>query len=413
MPDFAHIRSVCQISTAFSKTAIDDFLIPYAAPKEQFGREMDLRFGRFRKAAQKLQPDWINLFKAQYIGHRIFRKGGLIKKYLKHAAVRDLTPDERNYLNDQAATAWRFSFSVITAIPETDFYQMQDVFSGESFLLYSPSVTKTLAEGNVSLWFNLIGFNGHCWQSFGPVINFRSFVPDDIFFFATELNPEIETEDELMEDVEKNPVPYMMLVTGSNYPVTVHGEDEMIQAVGEYPLFSFDSNRFKEDFIVEYAQDVYRLKPRNWSEPPHFAAAYYSEKENTLLLTALTDRGYEALTLALNRHGLKISAEPDIRVHLPMIICIKDILGKELHLNPYEELFNTKSTPQEQANLDRLNHLLSLALPYINAGQEPDVVALAKEAGVEEKTARDVLDQMVGRIRMLQDKAGKSGKGRK
>ncbi len=372
---------------------------------------MDLRFGRFRKATQSLQQGWVNLFKAQYIGHRIFRKGGLIKKYLNHAAVRELTPDERNCLSDQGMVAWRFSFSIITAIPEADFYQMEDVFSGESFLLYSPSVTKTLAEANVSLWFNLIGFNGHCWQSFGPVLSFRSFVSDDIFFFATEMNPKIETEEELMEDVEANPVPYMMLVTGSNYPLTVHGVDEMVQVVGEYPLFSFDGNRFKEGFTVEYAQDVYRLKPHGWSEPPHFAAAYYSEKENTLLLTALTDRGYEALTQALLRHSLKISAEPDIRVHLPMIICIKDMLGKELQLNPYEELFNIKSTPQEQANMDRLNHLLSLALPYINAGQKPDVIALAKEAGVDEEIAGDVLDQMVGRIRTLQDKAGKGGKG--
>jgi hypothetical protein len=413
MPDFAHLKSVCKVSTDFSKNVIDEFLVPYAVRREQLEREMDLRFGRFRKVTQELQPGWVNLFKTQYIGHRVFKKGGLIKKYLNHAAVKDLTPDERNYLTDQAVVAWRFSFSMITAMPETDFYEMEDVFSGDSFLLYSPSVSKTMSAGNVSLWFNLIGFNGHCWQSFGPVISFQSFVPDDIFFFATELNPKIETEEELMEDVEANPVPYMMLITGSSYPATVHGEDEMVQAIGEFPLFGFDSNRFRDDFTIEYAQDVYRLKPGIWAEPPHFAAAYYSEEENTLLLTALTDRGYEALAKSLFRCGLKISVEPDIRLHLPMIICIKNILGKEPGLNPYEGLFNIKSSPQEEANMDRLNHLLSLALPYINAGQEPDVAALAREAGLDEETAREVLDQMVGRIRKLQDKTGKGGKGRK
>lgn len=412
MPDFAHIRSVCQASTTITKSAIDDFLVPYAAQKEQLVREMDVRFGRSPNAVRQLQPGWVNLFKAQYIGHRIFRKGGFIKKYLNHAAVKDLTPQERNYLNDQASVPWRFSFSIITAAPDTDFYQMEDVFSGESFLLYSPSVTKTLAEGSVTLWFNLIGFNGHCWQSFGPVTGFRSFAPDDIFFFATELNSKIETEEELMEDVEANPVPYMLLVTGSNYPATFHGEDEMIQAVGEFPLFNFDSTRFRKDFTVEYVQNVYRMKPGVWAEPPHFASAYYSEKENTLLLTALTDSGYEALARALIKHGLNISAEPDIRLHLPMIICIQNILGKDLHLNPYEELFNTKPTPGKQAEVDRLNHLLSLALPYINAGQDPDVSTLAKEAGVEEETARDVLAQMTGRISMLREKGGKGRKER-
>lgn len=412
MPDFAHIRSVCQASTAITKSAIDDFLVPYAAQKEQFPREMDLRFGRFRDALRQLQTGWVNLFKAQYIGHRIFRKGGLIKKYLTHAALKDLTPQERNYLSDQTSVPWRFSFSIIAAEPDTDFYQMEDVFSGESFLLYSPSVTKTLAQGNVMLWFNLIGFNGHCWQSFGPVTGYRSFAPDDIFFFATELNSKIETEEQLMSDVEANPIPYMLLVTGSNYPATFHGEEEMIQAVGEFPLFNFDSTRFRNDFTFEYVQNVYRLKPGTWSEPPHFAAAYYSEKENTLLLTAMTDSGYEALARALIRHGLNISAEPDIRLHLPMIICVRDILGKDLHLNPYEDLFNIRSTPGEQADVDRLNHLLSLALPYINTGQDPDVAALAREAGVEEETARDVLAQMTGRITMLREKDGKGRKER-
>ncbi|HWB92761.1 MAG TPA: hypothetical protein VG605_12945 [Puia sp.] len=410
--DFAHIRSVCQASTAITKSAIDDLLVPYAAQKEQFPREIALRFGRFGNAIRQLQPGWVNLFKAQYIGHRIFRKGGLIKKYLNHTAVKDLTPKELNYLNDQASVPWRFSFSIITAAPDTDFYQMEDVFSGESFLLYSPSVTKTLAERSVTLWFNLIGFNGHCWQSFGPVTGFRSFAPDDIFFFATELNPKIETEEELMEDVEANPVPYMLLVTGSNYPATFHGEDEMIQAVGEFPLFNFDSTRFRKDFTVEFVQNVYRMKPGAWAEPPHFAAAYYSEKENTLLLTALTDSGYEALARTLIRHGLNISTDPDIRLHLPMIICIQNILGKELHLNPYEELFNTRPTPGKQAEVDRLNHLLSLALPYINAGQDPDIAALAKEAGVEEETARDLLAQMTGRISMLREKGDKGRKER-
>lgn len=110
--------------------------------------------------------------------------------------------------------------------------------------------------------------------------------------------------------------------------------------------------------------------------------------------------------ILLISHGLKISAEPDIRLHLPMIICIKEILGKELQLNPYEEIFTRKSTPLEQDNMDRLNRLLSLALPFINAGQEPDIAALARETGLEEETAREILKHTIGRIRTLQDKAG-------
>jgi len=413
MPDFSHLKSVCKTSTNFSISVIDEFLIPYAAQRDQLEREMDIRFGRFGKVTQKLKPEWINLLKSQYIGHRIFKKDGLIKKYLNHAAVKGLNPGEQAYLNDQAAVPWRFSFSIITGMPETDFYEMEDVFSGEIFLLYSPSISRTLAENGVRLWFNLLGYNGHCWQSFGPVIGYKCFESDDIFFFATELNPKIETEEELMEDVESNPVPYMMLMSGANYPATVQGEDEIVQLVAEYPLSDFRGDLLKKDFTVEYAQNVYRLKPLRWEEPPHFAAAFYSEKEKTLLLTALTNRGFEALTRVLSSQGLKVSSEPDIRLHLPMMMCVKEILGKVLRLNPYEAVFEKKSTPQERADLERVNRLLSLALPFINAGQEPDVAALAKEAGVDEEMAREILEHTMGRVRALQDKAGKGGRNMK
>ena len=103
----------------------------------------------------------------------------------------------------------------------------------------------------------------------------------------------------------------------------------------------FDSAGLKKDFPVEYVQDVYRLQLRHWAEPPHYAIAYYAEKEETLLLTALTERGYGALAKAIAGSGLDVPDDPDIRVHLPMTGCIKNILGKELQLNTYKELFST------------------------------------------------------------------------
>jgi hypothetical protein len=284
---------------------------------------------------------------------------------------------------------------------------MEDVFSGEKYLLYSPSVTKILAEASPSLWFNLVGFNGSCWQSFGPVINFLGLVPDDIFFFATEMNPRIETDEDLMTDIEKNPIPYLMLISGSRYPFTVQDDDEILQLVAEHPLGSFDSSRFKKGFKVEYADGVYRIRSGAWGDPPHFATAYYAEDRKILLLTSMTDRGFQSLVSQLNKIGLGLPIEPDIRVHLPMLINIKHILGKELRLNPYEDLFKGKSTPAERAAMDNLNRLLSLALPFINTGQEPDIPALAKEAGVDEETAREILSHTVERIKTLQDKADK------
>jgi len=42
--------------------------------------------------------------------------------------------------------------------------------------------------------------------------------------------------------------------------------------------------------------------------------------------------------------------------------------------------------------------------PFHNAGQAPDIAALAKEAGVDEESAKEVLDQMVSRIGVLRNK---------
>jgi hypothetical protein len=411
MPNFDQLRAICNSSTAFSKIVIDDFLMPYAAQREGLVQEMDQRLARFTKITRGFQQSWINMLKAQYIAHRIFKKEGLIKKYSNHTMVKALPPQEQSYLKEQSEVPWRYSYSVITNDPDHDFYEMEDIFSGESYLLYSPSISQILAEGPVSLWFNLIGFNGLCWQSFGPVINFMGLEADDIFFFATELNPQIATEEDLMADIEKNPIPYLMLINGSRFPFTVSGEYEIVQLVAEHELGTFVSSKLKDDFKVEYAKGIYRItSPDELSEPPHFATAYYAEDRKTMLLTALTEPGFRSLVARLNKHGLGLSTEPDIRVHLPMLVLIKDILGKEIRLNPYDELFNAKPSAGAKEGLDKLNQLLRLALPIINAGQEPDVSRLAKEAGVDEDSARELLDHALGRIKTLKSQVDKKKK---
>lgn len=409
MADYSSMLAVCEEINRVSAEVVDKFLMYYAAGQERMDREMDKRLARYRQVTNKLPQSWVNLIKAQYICHRIFKKDGLITKYLNHAAVKALPPEQLNFLHQHSAHPWRYSYSIIIANPEKDFYEMEDVFNGETFLLYSPSVTKTLSEGSVSLWFSLIMYNGACWQTFGPILPFRSFEPDDIFFFATEMNLFIESEEDLMADVEENPFPYLMLFSAFNYPLTVHGKDEIIQLIVEHPLDVFNSSMLKPDFKIEYAKGVYKITNVKWCDPPHFSIAYYSEEKKSMMLTAMTDRGFNALVRQMNKHGFKISGDADIRVHLPMLIAIKNILGKNLKLNPYEKLFEHRSTPVENDQMIKLNHLLKLALPHINAGREPNVEALAKEAGVDIKTARDLLKKSIGRIKTLRNRLDKKG----
>ena len=189
MTDFKDLKAICRENSEMCRSLVEEFLVYYAARNEKLDKEMNERLVRYRHITREFQEGWVNMLKMQYIAHRIFKKDGPIKKYLNHSALKHLGAPERRYLERQAEHPWRFSFSVITGHPAEHFYTMEDVFTGDSFLLHSPGVTKTLMEQQAALWFNLVGYNGACWQSFGPIGAYQSFQPDDIFFFATELHP--------------------------------------------------------------------------------------------------------------------------------------------------------------------------------------------------------------------------------
>jgi len=168
-------------------------------------------FSAYRHVTNEFEKEWVNRLKAQYLAHQIFKSGGLIRKMLPHAELKKFSPTEMDFLEQHARQPWRFCFSIILENPAKDFFKMEDILTGEQFLLCSPGTSDILRKQPTSLWFNLISFNGACWQSFGPIGAYKSFEPDDIFFFATEFDRRIETEEDIARNIEKNPLPYMAL----------------------------------------------------------------------------------------------------------------------------------------------------------------------------------------------------------
>jgi len=401
MPDYNQLRDLCQNDSNISKAVIDEFLLYYAAKRDKLDREFETRISRFRDIEREMPSNWKGLIKAQFIGHRIFKEGGLINKYLNHTAIKELGKEEQNYLKKMANHHWRFSFSEVSDNPAPDFYEMEDVFTGEVYLLYSRSMSQILSEHPILLWFNLIGFNGSCWQTYGPVVSFKCFSPDDIFFYAAELNPVIESEADLTEDIDENPIRYMMLTAGSNYPLIESRGHEVVQVYGEGRSADFDIQKLKSEFKVEYAESVFKLSHPVWSEPPHSSEAYYVEESGVVSLTALTDRGYQEMSSLLKKHGVDVPSDPDIRIHLPMLTLMEKVFKKRPELHPYTRLFETKTSPESEAMMSKLNQFMALALPYINSGKEPDVDALAKEAGVDPMTARDLFQNAMDKIREM------------
>jgi hypothetical protein len=397
MPDYSLMESHCKSHSAMSERVIDHFLMYYAADREGFEKIMNHEFSKYRHLDfGQVQESFINLSKAEYIVSRIFLKNGLIKKYLNHVAIKQLSPDEFHFLQRQSMQPWRFSFAVILNNPADCFYEMQDVFTQEQYLLYSPSIKIQTQTKNPLLWFNLIGFNGQCWQTFGVVSSFMSFDEDDIFFFATELNSCISNEEDLINEVEKNPIPFFMLTIGSEIPRVFHKGHafEYNTATDELPLFS--SDQFKNKFQIEWNEGVYKLTLKNWGEFPHYATAYVDEKKNLLFRIAFTDRGFYELSKSFDACGLNLSENADLHLSLTMHSTAKNILKKDIPINPYESLFSASASDDEgadrSAGLERHNYFICLAIPYVNEGKQPDLIELANEAGIQPDEAKKLWD---------------------
>ena len=191
----------------------------------------------------------------------------------------------------------------------------------------------------------------------------------------------------------------MMLLSGANYPLTFHKKDQLVHVMSEFDLDRINTKELKKSFKTEYSSGVYRFTLKDWGEHPHFANAYYDEQKKIILLTAMTGRGFQELVSAINKYGYDFPDEPFLRVNTSMLVTAKDILKKkELTLNEYEQLFQIESPPEDKEAIDKLNVFMSLILPDINAGREPDIELLAGKAGVDIKTARDLVSQIMGKF---------------
>jgi hypothetical protein len=397
MPDFNQFEEVAQAQKDLVRGLVDEFLIYHAANTSNVGEEFDRQLKRFQQAVKKLPFNWSAMAKSQYIAHRIFKAGGLVNNYIRQRAFLSRSAAELSFLQRQIEYPWRFIFAVLTDTPAPNVYRMKDVFRGDNYAIYSPGMAGMLAEQSARLWFHLIAFNGVCWETYGPMISFCSFDADDIFFFATELNPHIETDEDVVADVERNPLPYMMLMIGSGFPTVFHRGDEMVYLTSTISVDRFSSDQVPKGFIASYNKGVYRLALKRWDDFPHIANAYYHERKQEMLLTALTDRGFEALLSAMQKGGFDVT-DADVRVHPQMLQTIQQVLKKKVNLNPYEHLFDQAPASDDAMQLEKINAVLQLALPYINNDQQPDIDALAAQAGVDPAAVREAVEKAIGHI---------------
>jgi hypothetical protein len=398
MLDILSMKKNAERDRTISNRVIDDFLIYYAAAKDRLDKKVDKGLKRYRHIVRQMPGNWDAMVKSQMIAHEIFKDGGRISAYLNHSDVKLRSKEELVYLRRQAERPWKFMFAELLDNPSPNMYRMQDVFTGEECLVYSRSMSKILAsDQNIELWFFLGGYSGECIQTYGPIMHFRSFSPNDIAFFARLLDADLETGIDIANNIQQNPLPYTMLWVSGLAPSVYHKEYAIQYQHAEYYDDEFEAEPLYDSFKAEYTKGLYRFRLQDWSEFPHYATAYYHEKDSILYLTALTRTGFGHLVEALNKSGYDLSSEPHDAATPGMVSTASEVLRKEITMNSFDT-FVEPETDSDDDDLEEVNYFLGLLMDSINNNKKPDIKKMAEQAGIDFETASELTEQVMERF---------------
>jgi hypothetical protein len=395
--DFDSIRKTCIYNSAITNDLVDTNLIYYAADREKFDKEFSQKLKKYKHITDDWPDSYINFTISQLIANRIFKENGLIHKYIHHAYIKSLSAEHQNFLQLQQKTPWRYTFSTIINSPSHEYFEMEDVFSEENYLLYSPAINTMLKEGVPNMWLLLIGNNGECWQSYGMNIPLHNVTVDDIFYFSTELNTNIEDDDDIINDLNSNPIPYLMMIDLGVSPKLFHKNHQLAYwSSGNGPLDTkFDTTKLRDKFFIAWNNHVFELKLKRYHSFPHFAVAYYDEHRQNIFRYALTEAGFIKLTEALIKAGFPLIKEADVHLSMPMHQLLESILQREVVMNPYEHLFETEADKLDKGEEDAdeiivLRKFMDIAVSKFNNNEYVDVDAIARQVGADVDFAKRI-----------------------
>lgn len=391
MHNFTKLLYTCEKSSGLMRTTIDQTLLPIAMEDRRFHSTFVERIKtEYPSFAEEMPGNWRNALGEQYAVAQLFGSKGLVKDYLEHRRVKQLSARERGFLTEQLQAPWEFVFMRSVDDLGNDFFEMKDLISEETFLLYSPGVSRYEAETSMSMYFALRNYNGLCYQTYGPILYFRGLPIFDVLFFASQLDGTIDDYDKLGERIQEDPLPFMALMLGSEYPTTVHKSDPLVLCRSQIHLPSADLAALERNFLMQEKDGVHELRLKHWNKHPHFAICYYDSAKKIFLASSLTMRGYEKLVDTLASFDIHLPETPETLVTPAGHSLVQKLLGREVATNPYATLFEEKVSPETQAHLDDANRFLALLFSAQNSGEEYDLQELAEEAGITEETAQEL-----------------------
>ena len=396
--DYSSLIKKCSKVSDFSEPILNRIMY-YAAERNKLDQRFDLLVKRHKNVFGRLGKANQAMFKTQYVIHELFKNEGLIHKYLNHAQIKALPKEEYEYIKAQAANPWRFTYWFVRSNPYPDFFESVDIITGEEFLLYSPGASRTLGEQNVLTFGGLISSNGDCYQTYGPLMGFGSFQADDIFFYAGELDPTMETIEELTDLIEKDLFSFLLLSVYSAIPMVQHHGHEILFVLSTIDAEDFDMDSWKGAFRVEYAEEVFKMSLIELEGFPHYACIYFDEQQEEMTISAMTDFGYDRLVAELIRMGIDAPPEPYIRLHVSMKSAIEEITGHDPELLPHEGLFSQESPGQEDSpELDAINKFLAELMPAINSRTKFDLDKLITRTGADPDAAKDIYKDLMKKL---------------
>ena len=381
------------------KTLVDDFLIYYCSEREGLDRIFTKKLGQFRSVVQMMPERWPFWLMSQYAAFRLFRKNGFARQYVNRPEILSRSDGERALLTFQIENPWKYAFCSVKGNPARHFFEMMDVLTNEQFLLYSSGLTDILEQhGPMQMFFYLLGFNGQCWQTYGPHAYFRGIIPSDLLFFGQQLDLDIVFLNQIPELIDRDPLPWAALWRSGEIPLTFHRDDMVIMNCSEYHEEDFEPDEYEDCFKIVRKYPLYKMLLKRWDRFPHFASAFYHKKKNRLILSALTDRGYSKLTEAFGKMGYDLPANPESRMTLTMLHTVKEVLGKDIQLNPYEKSFSQPPRQEHSEELDKINRFLKLLMDAHNSDEEIDIDGFASLAGIDSETAHSIAEQTMKTI---------------
>ncbi|TVR78374.1 MAG: hypothetical protein EA409_10635 [Saprospirales bacterium] len=398
------ISQYCEVRMEICKNLVDNELVPYSAKHDKTDQKFNRELNNYSIAAKGIPESLIASLRGQFMGFTIFKKGGLIKKYLENGVFSNKSREEISYLKGFLKKPMRYAFCHLLEKKASDFYLLHDSMLDKEFLIYSPAMTRTMRDLDqvIDFWLLLINDNGKCFETYGPVLYFMSLSTDDVIFFAISKmagkNLGKNIGKEFSKDLNNDPVPYLMLAKAMTFNQTVvRGQPVLLFTSAQELEFLIDPELLEFNFEIEYNQGVYKLGLINLDQWPHFSRAYFNEDTLSLEIHSMTENGFLSLIDALHKCGIIVDDEPDFVLQPYLSGLIQEILKKDGNPDEYGILFNEEDDllpggEDSDEQMESMNNFLFLLLEDLNQGKEPNLKELSKKSNLPMEVAQQLME---------------------